>query len=340
MLLLVSGVAHAQPHITQAADPAACRQALVVARLAFESSVPRLSDAAPAILKDGKPAFGILLAPDGDSSESASFIVEDTAIERREAPSGALKALFMQRAPVDGVRFVVTQQKMNWQGDWYGLYVAAAALDAGKLADVLAAEKVEGARIVFDRAWQKPWLVRDPDSGKIVAIDTQHPAGFLDDWIVYKVADGAVTPACRIAFRPPAEETLVLLPAGPLRDLVEVLDGIVGKPAQDEGTYNATGRIRVAAMQAWANAALRPWAMAEPYNSQGEIARGLKTWSRKSPVFAAQYWRMQALYPRALAALVAHYRLALKKPPAEAATLARQTLDRVVGAHFVFPKGT
>ena len=115
---------------------------------------------------------------------------------------------------------------------------------------------------------------------------------------------------------------------------------MVGTPSRDEGTYNATGRIRVAAEQAWANAALRPWAMAEPYNSPGEIERGLRAWSRRSAVFAAQHQRMHALYPRALAALTTHYRMALRKPPAEAATLARHALDRAVGAHFVFAKGS
>jgi hypothetical protein len=49
---------------------------------------------------------------------------------------------------------------------------------------------------------------------------------------------------------------------------------------------------------------------------------------------------MQALYPRALAALAAHYRATLRKPPAEAAALAKRVLDRAVGAHFVFAKGT
>jgi hypothetical protein len=246
--------------------------------------------------------------------------------------------MFLQGDPVDGVRFVVTQQKMNWQGDWYGLYLADAALDAGKLADLLAPEKVEAAKIVFDRAWQRPWLVRDLETRQIVGIDTQHPAGFLDDWIVYKMSSGMVTPACHIAFRLPAEHAAQLLPAGPLRELAALLDAAVGVPSQFEGTLQPTARIRIAATQAWANAALRPWAIAAPYNSAREIADGLKAWSKRSPVFAAQYRRINALYPRALAALTAHYRTSLRKPPAEAAALAKQSLDRAVGAHFVFPK--
>jgi hypothetical protein len=327
---------HAQPRITQAADADACRQALIVAKLAFESSAPKLSDAAPLILID-KLATGILVAPDGANGEDSSFVVDETAIERVTV-GGVLKEMFLQGDPVDGVRLVVTQQKMNWQGDWYGLYLADAALDAGKLADLLAPEKVEAAKIAFDRAWQRPWLVRDLETRQIVGIDTQHPADFLADWIVYKAAGGAVTPACHIAFRPPVEEVIVLLPAGPLRDLVALLDQIVGVPSQSEGTLQPTARIRVAATQTWANAALRPWAVAAPYNSAREIADGLKAWSKRSPVFGAQYRRMNALYPRALAALAAHYRTALRKSPMEAATLARQSLDRAVGAHFVFPK--
>jgi hypothetical protein len=337
-IFLAMGAAQAQPRITQAADAGACKQALAVARLAFDSSAPKLSDAAPMILIDKQATSGILLAPDGDNGEDGGFIVDETAIERVNI-GGMLRAIFLQGDPVGGFRFVVTQQKMNWQGDWYGLYLADAALDAGKLADLLAPEKVEAAKIVFDRAWQRPWLVRDLETGQIVGIDTQHPAEFLADWIVYKTAAGAVTPACHIAFRPPVERAAELLPAGPLRALAALLDAIVGVPSRDEGTLQPTARIRIAARQAWANAALRPRSMAEPYNSAGEVERGLKTWSRRSRVFAAQYRRMNALYPRALAALTAHYRTALGKSPLEAATLARQSLDRAIGAHFVFPKG-
>src|SRR5262249_46391157 len=53
-LLLASSAAQAQPRIAQAADPAACKQALVIAKLAYESAAPILADAAPFILKDGK----------------------------------------------------------------------------------------------------------------------------------------------------------------------------------------------------------------------------------------------------------------------------------------------
>jgi hypothetical protein len=337
---LLAGTAQAQPRITQATDPAACRQALVVATLAFESSAPKLADAAPAIPKDKQPALGILLAPEGRSGEADDFIFDENGIEKKDMTAGGLRALYLQRAPADGFRFVVSQQKMNWQGDWYGLYLADAALDADKLAELLSPEIVTATKVVFDRAWHRPWLVRDPATQQIAGIDTQHPAGFLEDWIVYRTSGGTVAAACHIAFRPPVEHAPQLLPAGPLRELAAVLDAIVGVPSQDEGTLQPTARVRIAAAQAWANAALRPWAMAEPYNSPAEIERGLKAWSRRSTIFAAQYRRMHALYPRALTALTAHYRATLRKAPAEAATRAKQALDRALGAHFVFPKVT
>ncbi len=340
--LLFAGAAHAEPaswpRITQASDAAACRHALVVGKLAFESSAPTLADAAPAILKEKKPAFGILLAPDGaGNAEGGEFIVDDSAVERKDV-TGDVKAVFLQKAPIGGFRFAVTQQKMNWQGDWYGLYVIATSLDADKIAEVLSSEKKEGAKVVFDNTWQRPWLIRDPESPQVVAIDTQHPADFVADWIVYKIANGAAVVACHIAFRPPAKRAVDLLPAGPLRRLAALLDDIIGVPAGDEGTLQATSRVHLAAANAVANLALRPWVVAEPYNSAAEIAEGLKVWSRKSAIFRAQYRRMQTLYPQALRALALHYRTALGKSPVESSALARQSLDRAVGAHFVFPK--
>ena len=341
-IVLFAGAAHAGqpswPRITQASDPAACRQALVVAKLAFGSSATKLADAAPAILKDRKPAFGILLAPDGaGNAEGGDFIVDDAAIERKDV-AGDVKAVFLQRAPAGGFRFAVKQQKMNWQGDWYGFYVAQASLDADKLADLLTDEKQTAVKPVFELAWQRPWLVRDPESQEIVGIDTQHPAGFLEEWIVYRIAKGTATPACRIAFRPPVKHAVDLLPAGPLRRFAALLDDTIGVPAQDEGTLHVTRRVHLTAANAVANLALRPWAVAEPYNSAAEIAEGLKAWSHKSAIFRAQYRQVQALYPQALQALASYYRTALAKSPADASALAKLSLDRAVGAHFVFPK--
>lgn len=330
------------PRIVEQNDGAACRQALVVAKLAFQSSTPKLADAAPAILKDGKPAFGIILAPNGANHEEQGFIVDETAVAQSEE-TGEFKSVFLSKTPADGARFVATQEKMNWQGDWHALFVANAALEGEKLSAALAEAKrkdakTDGVRIVFKSAWQQPWLVRDPQTNAIRAIDTQHPAEFLPQWTVYAIAKGEAVPVCRIAFGPPARNAARLLPAGPLRQLAGLLDDIVGIPSQSEGTYNGTARVRLAAANAWTNLALRPWAMAEPDNTPSEIKAGLKQWSRGHATYLAEYRRFQALYPRALRALASHYRATLRKSPREAKALARQTLDKAIGMNFKFSK--
>jgi hypothetical protein len=334
------------PRITQARDAKACGQALAVARRAFASAAPKLADAAPFILNENKPDFGIMLAPAAHNPDADDFILDESAIERETG--GAFRSIFRQKAPSGRARFVVTQQKMNWQGDWYGLYLVDVALDLEKTSELLAAEKeaggknpsikTPGAARLFDRAWQRPWLLRDPKTSQWVGIDTQHPAAFFADWIVYKPAKQDAGIACRIAFRPPAKRAADLLPAGPARKLALLLDTIIGVPAQDEGTYHATDRVHVAAAHAVANLALRPWALEEPYNSAEEIEKGLAAWMQRSPVYRAQYRRAKVLYPQASRALTSYYRRALRKSPQEAAALAKESLARAYGAHFVFPK--
>jgi hypothetical protein len=329
------------PRITEATDAKACRQALAVATLAFKSSASKLGEAAPAILKDGKPAFGILLAPNGSSGEEQDYIIDEQAITRSDE-TGAFKKILISKTAAEGLRFIVTQEKMNWQGDWHALFLANAALEGEKLATALREAKkdarTDGVKAVFKGAWQQPWLVRDPQTDQVVAIDTQHPADFLARWTVYAAVKSEAVPVCRIAFGPPAKDAATLLPAGPLRQLAVLLDAIVGIPSQSEGTFNATGRNRVAAANGWMNLALRPWAMPASYNTVAEVEAGLKRWSKGRAVYRAEYRRFQALYPRALRALVAHYRVALNKSPAEAATLAKQSLDRAIGMHFTFAK--
>src|SRR5262249_23702326 len=161
-----------------------------------------------------------------------------------------------------------------------------AARDADETTELLAAAKKTDARkifkTIFKDSWQRPWLIRDPATGAVVAIDTQHPAEVLADWIVYRNANGAPEAACHIAFRPPVKRTRDLLPTARLRTLAALLDDILGVPARDEGTLQPTARIRVAAAQAWGNVALRPWAIEEPHNSEQEITDGLKQWARRS----------------------------------------------------------
>jgi len=133
-----------------------------------------------------------------------------------------------------------------------------------------------------------------------------------------------------------------LVPADQRQEVISALDrihaGENGLPRENEvlapsGRESRVGCERDCSLRAGGDAL-------DAEEAPAEIERGLKAWSRKSRVFLAQYWRMHALYPRALAALTTHYRATLRKPSAEAAVLAKQSLDRAIGTHFVFPKGS
>jgi hypothetical protein len=327
--------AEAFPRITQARDAKACGPALVVAKRAFSSTAAKIADAAPLILADKKPDFGILLAPDAHTPDGDEMIVDEAAVQQENG--GRFKALFLQKA-TQGSRFVVSQQKMNWQGDFFGLYLADATRDADETAELLANEKKPDAKTIFKDSWQRPWLIRDPATGAVVAIDTQHPAEVLADWIVYRNANGAPEAACHIAFRPPVKRTSDLLPTAQLRALAALLDDILGTPAKDEGTLQPTARLRVAAAQAWGNVALRPWAIEEPDSSEKEITDGLEQWAKRSPAHRGRHRRLQALLPQAERDLAAYYQKTLGKSAPEAAAVAKQALARAVGVHFVFAK--
>src|SRR5689334_9926871 len=105
------------PRVTQAKDAAACRQALVVAKRAFDSTAVRPASAAPVILPEKKPDFGILLAPDLHNPDGDEMIVDEAAVTQDNG--GRFKSVYLPKV-AQGFRFVVTQQKMNWQGDFFG----------------------------------------------------------------------------------------------------------------------------------------------------------------------------------------------------------------------------
>src|SRR5438552_1294251 len=148
-----------------------CHQALVAATRAFQSTAPKPSEAAPEILRDGKPALGILLAPNGHGGDEQDYLIDEQAITQSEE-TGGFKKVLLQKTPTDGFRFVVTQEKMNWQGDWHALFLANAALEGEKLAAALGDAKgkdakTDGVKVVFKDAWQQPLLVRDPQTSQI-----------------------------------------------------------------------------------------------------------------------------------------------------------------------------
>src|SRR5689334_22333196 len=105
--VLLTGPALAEPNaaiprIHEAKDAKACRQALAVAQRAFASTAAKPADAAPLILTNKKPDFGVLLAPDAHNPDGDDMIVDEAAVQQENG--GRFKALYLPKATT-GLRF-------------------------------------------------------------------------------------------------------------------------------------------------------------------------------------------------------------------------------------------
>ena len=68
------------------------------------------------------PGFYGNYAPNGSSGEEQDYIIDARAITQGDE-TGDFKKVLLQKTSVGGFRFVVTQEKMNWQGDWHALFL-------------------------------------------------------------------------------------------------------------------------------------------------------------------------------------------------------------------------
>jgi len=306
----------------------ACTDVLGVARRAFLSPAEWVFEAAAQV-----PASDtqIILAP---TERSDSFLIDSGFTEVRQMGSSTV---FLHKYS-SRQRFVVRQTPFNSNGDFYGLYLVPSSATPDMIADMLKQADRDNTGDVTKvfTGWQRPWLIYARYGA--VAIDTKEPWDFLADWFVYVEDKNRVgQPICKMAFRPDVRNAVDLLPAGPLREFAELADEILGPPSPNEGTLNPTARIRSRARNALANLMERPWAIKEPYNSTREVDENLTRWAEQDSFQKEQYDRLKAVYPQALLVLTQHY-TSLNKSESDAAALARQSLERVLGTHFVFHK--
>ena len=164
------------------------------------------------------------------------------------------------------------------------------------------------------------------------------PFVFLSGWGIYSLGEDGAKRRCLIHFHPAAATALDLLPQ-PVQRLARSLDSVLGSGA-DEGTLQPTARIRTEVSYAWANLAMRPWAVltAHPHNSRTDVDAELKKYARKGPTFRRRYREIYARYPAAEQALARYYKATFGKDSAAASALAQKGLDVVFRTYFVFPK--
>ncbi len=309
--------------------------ALKIARLAFQSKQSKVFDAGQEVRDKCKE----LVVWPIDQADIAS----DTTQFENSPSGGESKLICVQKIPFEGTRFVVRQKYFNWAGDWFNILLLTSKDSPQEIFKKL--DNIEtgpedlpkGYVTVTRDTWQRPWILKNPATGKFFAFDTQHPADFLADWDVYApTREGKGKIICKIRFKPSAKDAVSLLPKGPLAQIGILLDKIIGKPKTDEGTFHATDRLRIEVEQMWGNVLFRPWAIAEPKNSRSAVDRYLKRWAHGSGTYRMQYAKLQALYPQALAALAQYYEKGLSKSHPEAQKMAAKNLDLAYRSHFKF----
>jgi hypothetical protein len=327
---LLAGAAGAAPRI-DGPPSRECRDTLSAADTAFYSKAFRLSDAIA--LPPGAPVRIVVQRAAGDIS-GGDAVVADRGVFKTlsQADHDDVRKIYWQVSPQAGIRWVVTDRPAGWRGDIYDLY----ALDPSDVeAGFVVAEGADPHKILGER-WLPALMLRGARTGAIWAVDT---SGFdiPDIWSIYTAGKDGVKSRCQIVFGPKVKTVFNLLPAR-VHTLAVDLDGTLGT-GRDEGTLQPTSRIRDEVDQAWADIALRPWAVSvKPYHSRRNADAGLRHWSQGAPSFRALYLRIQADYPAAVDALADLYVQRFAKTPQAAHALAEHNLDIVYRMHFVFPQ--
>lgn len=318
-----------------------CQQAHRLAVAAFSSTNATLAWPMPA--PDGLgSAYAVHRTSKytGDRSALAANERIFSIKEIRQSPDELPDKLFWQIEPRDGRRLVVADAPFNWRGDWFYVFL----LDAAVTPEALSAQlqpKGDGKaapKPIIGGLWTPPLVLTDA-AGALWFIDLGE-SGALSDWWVYAIEDGKPRVACHVQFHPLQQSrlSLSLLPA-PVHGLAALLDEALG-PGKDEGTLRPTARIRGQVADAWANAALRPWALVDaPYNTRDEVEAGLTQWAAATPQRAALLRNLHDQTPAAERALAAYYRERFQISPSDARQASAYVVDYMLRSYFVFSRG-
>ena len=311
------------------AGSAICGQAMRMALSRFASPLATLY--APQPMPD-RLGSTVALAPaslelfDGDGLALDAQVFE-------KARSDGVSVIWQSRTE-QGVRLAIVVRPRGWRGDMHSYFLADPATSRDAFQRAVDQHTALPAREVLSDRWWPPLVLRD--GAALWLLDMGEPYHFLHDWTIYALGPDRLVPRCTIRFHPQVEKAASLLPL-PVQKLETLLDRTMGS-GQDEGTLQQTARLRLAVQQAWANAAVRPWAMAEPRNSRQRVDQGLREWSEGDAASRKLYQDIVQQYPLAQQALAAYYEKTLQRPAHEAAQWAERVLDIAYRAHYVMPQ--
>lgn len=315
-----------------------CLEALDIAQHLFRSAKPSLIEPLeplPATVRSIR-----LLSNDVRGLDVEDAIAADPDVfEKLPLPEIVVgpppRSFYWQRQAIDGVRIVVRELSRGWRGDMY--FVDILAQDVTPQAYLQAHRpstgRLEGKPILQD-SWRSPTVFRAA-SGTHWLLHQGEPWGFMQAWTVHTIGHAGAQIACTVHFRPDVNAGIDLLPPE-VRRLERLLDRTMGW-GKDEGTLQPTARLRASAQRAWDNAALRPWAIEQPFSSRAEVNSGLSAWATKNQDNRQLLAAIRAQEAPAQRALARYYTRVFNRSPAEAKAAAAFAVDAAIRHHYAFP---
>jgi hypothetical protein len=311
-----------------------CAEALQIASVMFQSDSSRLYSPPVIPVEFGS---ALVMKPNGLDISGGDAIWADKAIFEKLpiGGRGAPRSIYWQKTSNYSYRLVLLEIPHGWRGDAYSLFAVEKEVIPEDFIKMTNKEKHRDSRFVpiISYSWRPPLMLRKKTTGNLWIIDVGQPSQFLGDWKVH-IAEEEVKLSCTVQFHPRVTDAASLLPK-PIQKLVRLLDQSIG-PGIDEGTLQPTAGLRIDVGHTLANAALRPWALKEPYNTRDEVDDGLEKWSRNGPNYLKAYKAIKKQYAVAEGALALYYQKNFGKPSDEAKLLAAYSLGIIIRSHFAF----
>lgn len=323
------------PRLSGANQLEQCGEALQIAKATFESDEFFLY--APPVIPVSVKSMLVLQPEAVDISGGDALKFDPNVFDKlQKGGEYAPGSVFWKRTADYGNRLLVDVRPHGWQGDVYSVFVVK---ENFKLREFLAQDRDDVKKspqldLIILNGWRPPLIFQNKKSEATWLIDVGPPYAFLSDWEIHVVEPKGAPVRCTIQFRPEVENAAGLLPQE-VRILAGLLDSTMGKGA-NEGTGQWTARLRLAAQHTWANAALRPWALREPYNTRGEVDDGLKDWSRHGATHFKVYRDIQRQYSLAEQSLAEYYQRNFGRSAKDARASAVYALDIALRSHFAF----
>lgn len=330
-IFLMTGTAFAWPIMSGDTRRSECVEALAMASAQFKSDT--FSMRAPLPIAAAAMSRLVLSVSEEHIEAGDAQSADPNVFGKMTYPGNpnTLRNVYWQISPQRGKRLIVAESQVGWRGDWYSYYLADPSLPVETyLVDPEQLRRL-GLKPVIGEVWRPLQLLQNSASGQIWAIDQNEQR----NWDVYILDEAGMSARCHVAFMPDVPPAVRLLPK-PTQRFASLLAEALG-PGRNEGTLQPTARIAYDVEQAWANAAMRPWALKrEPYNSRAEVDDGLEKWAMRGPKYRRTYRAIRRQYPKAVAALASYYRTTFSKSPQAAREMAAQSMDYLYRSYFVF----